>query len=410
VTDHTKDNLRFGYTTGSCATAATRGALLALIHQRPFAEATIRLPQGQIVTFPLHACTFTEEEGRSSVIKDAGDDPDVTDKAEICSRVTWTSQPGVTFQRGPGVGLVTKAGLPVPPGEPAINPVPRRMITETVQEVLDAVGLPDRGVMVEISVPRGEELAKKTFNPRLGILGGISILGTTGIVVPYSTAAWLASVVQSIDVAFAQGCRHLVLTVGARGERSAKQLFPLPEDAFIQIGPFFGDALHHCARIGIEKVSLVTMIGKLAKFAAGNESVHSTNSTQDFAFLARLAHAAGGQEELLGRISGANTAQEVAELVLARGLPVFFTLLCEEARRFAQGLVETRVAVEVLLSGVEGEVLGRAPPAGEMLILPTGRSEAPAVPPAGPGPATPAARTPGPDRSTPPPPSLPPES
>src|SRR5947209_2980668 len=228
-----RENLRSGYTTGACAAAASRAALLALVSQRAIAEVAIYLPAGPSVTFALHSCTFTESEGRASVIKDAGDDPDVTHLAEICSRVTWESEPGVIFRRGVGVGLVTKKGLPVPPGEPAINPAPRRLIADTVGEVLAGRGLAERGVVVEISVPRGEELAKKTFNPRLGIVGRISILGTTGIAVPYSTAAWVASVTQEIDVAAAQGLRQLVLTVGARGERLARGLLPLPEEAFV---------------------------------------------------------------------------------------------------------------------------------------------------------------------------------
>ncbi|HEY7328435.1 MAG TPA: cobalt-precorrin-5B (C(1))-methyltransferase [Gemmataceae bacterium] len=353
--------LRSGYTTGACATAAAKGALLALIYQQTVDEVAIRLPQGQLVKFQLRTCSFTPDEGRSSVIKDAGDDPDATDKAEICARVAWSDAPGVAFQRGPGVGLVTKLGLPVSPGEPAINPVPRRMIAQTLQEVLDEAGSPHTGLTVEISVPGGEEMAQKTFNPRLGVIGGISILGTTGIVTPYSTAAWLASVVQSIDVAAAQGCRHLVLTVGARGERTARRLFELPDDAFIQIGPFFADALRHAEHAGITKVSLVSMIGKLAKFAAGNESVHSTTSAQDFAFLARMAHESGAGDDLLARIRIANTAQEVAEMMTAAGYVSFFSRVCQEAWTFARGLSGKVLTVEVLLTGVAGEVLGRYP-------------------------------------------------
>ncbi len=359
--DRPHENLRSGYTTGACATAAAKGALLALIYQQSFDEVAIRLPQGQPVKFPLHTCSFTPDEGRSSVIKDAGDDPDATDKAEICARVAWNQAPGTVFRRGSGVGLVTKLGLPVPPGEPAINPVPRRMIAETIQEVLDEAAGLSAGVTVEISVPGGEEMARKTFNPRLGIVGGISILGTTGIVTPYSTAAWLASVVQSIDVAAAQGCRHLVLTVGARGERTARQLFDLPDDAFIQVGPFFGDALRHCAQAGIAKVSLVAMIGKLAKFAAGNESVHSTTSAQDFDFLAHIAHESGAGDGLLARIRAANTAQEVAEMIAVAGHDSFFARLCEQAWLFAHGLAGEALAVEILLTGVAGEILGRYP-------------------------------------------------
>jgi cobalt-precorrin-5B (C1)-methyltransferase len=354
-----KNNLRSGFTTGACAAATTKAALLALIDQRPVTEVAIRLPTGTVVAFALHACAYTGTEGTASLIKDAGDDPDVTHGAEICARVRWGAGPGVTYRRGVGVGLVTKKGLPVPPGEPAINPAPRRLIAETVAEVLSSRRMTDRGVVVEIAVPRGEELARKTFNPRLGIVGGISILGTTGIVVPYSTAAWVASVTQEIDVAAAQGLKQLVLTVGARGERLARSLFPLPEEAFVQIGPFFGDALRHCARAGIERVILAAMIGKLAKFAAGNESVHSTSSSQDFAFLAETARAAGARAELAERIRRANTAQEAADMVAADGPREFFSLLCRKAWDFAVSIGGRSLALEVCLTGQAGGLLDR---------------------------------------------------
>jgi cobalt-precorrin-5B (C1)-methyltransferase len=248
----------------------------------------------------------------------------------------------------------------VPPGEPAINPAPRQLITTTLEQTLAESRQPGRGLVVEISVPDGEERAKKTFNPRLGIVGGISILGTTGIVVPYSTAAWLASVTQEIDVARAQGLTHLVLTVGERGERFARALVPSPEEAFVQIGPFFGDALRHCANVGIQQVTLVSMVGKLAKFAAGHKSVHSTSSKQDFAFLAELACEAGADEALLETIRQANTAQEVAGLICDAGLTRFHALVCERAHRFAATLAPG-VRVEVLLTSQDGELVGRCP-------------------------------------------------
>ncbi len=353
--------LRSGYTTGACATAATKGALLALIHQRCFRKAEIHLPIGTSVTFALHTCSYTVDEGYSSVIKDAGDDPDVTDKAEICARVTWSEQPRVHFVRGVGVGLVTQKGLPVPPGEPAINPVPRQMLTTTVQEVLASTQHALRGVCVEISVPNGAELAKKTLNPRLGIVGGISILGTTGIVVPYSTAAWEASVIQNIDVAVAQGCEHLIFTVGGRGEKFAQRLFALPEIAFVQIGDFFGKALRHAAGAGARQVTLATMIGKLAKFAAGNESVHSQQSAQDFVFLGKLAQQAGAAEPLIGHVLRANTAQAVSELLAEGGIAAFPDELCHAAWRYATSLTQDAYALEVWLLGKAGEVLGRYP-------------------------------------------------
>jgi cobalt-precorrin-5B (C1)-methyltransferase len=361
--DAKRDNLRSGYTTGACAAAASKGALIALIEQHVVAGVTIRLPAGATAAFALHTCAYNEREGRASVIKDAGDDPDVTHLAEICARVAWQDEPGVRFARGVGVGLVTKKGLPVPPGEPAINPGPRRLIAETIAETLAERAVVSRGVTVEISVPAGEELARKTFNPRLGIVGGISILGTTGIVVPYSTSAWLASVTQEIDVAVAAGVHDLVLTVGERGERLARMRFGGPEEAFVQMGPFFGDALRHCARAGVRNVKLVAMIGKLAKFAAGNESVHSTVGRQDFAFLSELARAAGADAGLVAQIAGANTAQEVSALVSDQGLGAFHDAICEHAWQFAQTLVPGTLTVDVYLTGQDGAILGHVSPA-----------------------------------------------
>lgn len=353
--------LRSGYTTGACATAATKGALCALIYQRHFPTVAIRLPIGQDVTFTLHACTYTADAGYSSVIKDAGDDPDVTHLAEICARVTWHEQPGVHLARGVGVGLVTKKRLPVPVGEPAINPVPRQMLTDTVHEILAGTAGTPRGVIVEISVPNGEELAKKTLNPRLGIVGGISILGTTGIVVPYSTAAWEASVVQNIDVAVAQECEHLVFIVGGRGERFAQRLFALPDIAFVQIADFFGLALRHAVTAGAGRVTLASLVGKLAKFAAGNESVHSRESTQDFAFLGNLAQRAGAGEALVQQVQRANTAQEVLDLMTEAGLTAFYNLVCQAAWSTAMSLTHGAYPLEILLLGRAGEVLGRYP-------------------------------------------------
>lgn len=353
--------LRTGFTTGTCATAATRAALLALVHQCPVVRVNVALPGGQRVTFAMQSCRFSPSEAQASVIKDAGDDPDVTHGAEVGACVRWSEEAGVRFERGPGVGLVTKPGLPVPPGEPAINPTPRQMMTETVREVLAEAGLSGRGVVVQVSIAGGEELARKTFNPRLGIVGGLSILGTTGIVVPYSTEAWQASVLQGIDVAHALGCRHIALTVGARGERFARALLDLTEEAFVQVGPFFGAALRHCAAAGTERVSLVSMIGKLAKFAAGNESVHNTRSAQDFDFLACLAEEAGAGPELRACIRQANTAQEVSSLVAAAGLHAFHGLVCRRAWEFACGQLRLPYPLTVLLTGQDGALLGQYP-------------------------------------------------
>ena len=238
ISEAKRAKLRTGYTTGACATAATKAALLALISQQSAKTVTIRLPAGQEAAFTLKSCAFGPDWGQASLIKDAGDDPDATHLAEIVSTVRWGKAEAIVFHAGPGVGTITKPGLAYPPGEPAINPVPRSMIAGVCREVA-----PGRGVDVTISVPGGEKIAKRTLNARLGIEGGISILGTTGIVQPYSNSSYIASVTQGIDVAWANGQRHLVLNAGAKSERLTRKLFCLPEICFIQYGNFVGEAL-----------------------------------------------------------------------------------------------------------------------------------------------------------------------
>ena len=235
---------------------------------------------------------MTENAVRAETIKDAGDDPDATHKALIVSTVSWIDTPGIILDGGVGVGRVTKPGLPVPVGEAAINPVPRKMILTTVQQTLEEFQI-NRGVKVVISVPDGEEIAKKTLNGRLGIIGGISILGTRGIVVPFSSSAYMASIVEAISVAKACGCEHVVLTTGGRSEKYAMELLPeLPEEAFIEMGDFVGFSLKQCKKQGIQKVSLVGMMGKFSKVAQGVMMVHSKGSSVDFGFLAEIARSA----------------------------------------------------------------------------------------------------------------------
>ena len=310
--------MRHGYTTGACSTATTKAALIALITGEVQEQATIHLPVGRDATFTIETCEIMENSVRAETIKDAGDDPDATHKALIVSTVSWTETPGIILDGGVGVGRVTKPGLLVPVGEAAINPVPRKMILTTVQQTLAEFQI-DRGVKVVISVPDGEEIAKKTLNGRLGIIGGISILGTRGTVVPFSSSAYMASIVQAISVAKAGGCEHLVLTTGGRSEKYAMELFQeLSEEAFIEMGDFVGFSLKQCKKQGIKKVSLVGMMGKFSKLAQGAMMVHSKGSSVDFGFLADIAKSVGASEELVNEIIHANTASQVGDL-MARG-------------------------------------------------------------------------------------------
>ncbi|MED0676276.1 cobalt-precorrin-5B (C(1))-methyltransferase [Aneurinibacillus thermoaerophilus] len=351
--------LRHGYTTGSNATAATKAALLSLIRQEAVTEAEILLPIGERVTFHMQNVEFGEENATAGVIKDAGDDPDATHKALIVSTVSWKENPGITLDGGVGVGRVTKPGLPVPVGEAAINPVPRRMIMETAQEVLDQYGM-ERGVHIVISVPDGEEIAKKTLNARLGIIGGISILGTRGTVVPFSTAAFKASIAQAIQVAVECGCEHVIATTGGRSEKFAMQLYEdYPEEAFIEMGDFVGFTLKMCKKYGVKRVTLVGMMGKFSKVAQGVMMVHSKSAPVDFGFLARVAEEAGVPEPLVKQIREANTASQVGDLMREQGCDEFFRLLCRYVCESGLKEMDGDAEIETVIITMKNEILGR---------------------------------------------------
>lgn len=355
-----KGKLREGYTTGSCATAATKAALTALITGESQTESTIYLPIKRFVTFHIESCEITKEMATASIIKDGGDDPDATHGALIVSTVSWTDEPGIILDGGVGVGRVTKEGLPIPVGEAAINPVPRKMIRETAEGVLKEYGI-KKGIKIVISVPDGEEIAKKTLNGRLGILGGISILGTRGIVVPFSTAAYKASIIQGISVARASGCEHIVITTGGRSEKYAMKQYPeLPEEAFIEMGDFIGFTLKQCKKQGVKKVSMVGMMGKFSKVAMGIMMVHANNSSIDFQFLARLAGNAGADSDLVEAIKNANTASQVGDMIAAHGLNSFFEQLCHFYCVNALKEVGGGITVDTTLYTLKGEFLGKA--------------------------------------------------
>jgi cobalt-precorrin-5B (C1)-methyltransferase len=258
------EKLRSGWTTGTCAAAAAKAAATALITGETQGRVEVRLPgkgDRRRVSFEVERCEVGEGWAEAVVVKDAGDDPDVTHGARLTVRVSWKEEPGISLDRGEGVGVVTKPGLGLPVGGPAINDVPRRMISYSLDEVLHAG---ERGVRVVVGVPGGEKMAEKTTNARLGIVGGISILGTTGIVRPFSTAAWAASVVQAVDVMGAQGLDTFVLSTGGLTERAAMRLLPdLEEVCFIEVGDFTGQAIKGAVKNGLRRGFFVGMAGKL---------------------------------------------------------------------------------------------------------------------------------------------------
>jgi cobalt-precorrin-5B (C1)-methyltransferase len=313
-----KQALRTGWTTGTCAAAAAKAAMTTLASGEIQQSVEIGLPSGRRVRFAVDACTLTESQAEAVVVKDAGDDPDVTHGARLTATVRWRTDPGLDLQGGVGVGVVTKPGLGLELGGPAINPVPRAMITESVGEAVD---LAQRGVAVIISVPDGERMARKTTNARLGIIGGISILGTTGIVRPFSTASWRASVEQAVAVLAAQGESTLVLCTGGRTEKGATRLFPgLPEVCFVEVGDFTGAALRRAVEHGVARVVFVGMAGKLTKLAAGVLMTHYTRSKVSLTLLGDITLAAGGGQDLADQVGAANTARHAAELWAASGV------------------------------------------------------------------------------------------
>ncbi|MEM9909518.1 MAG: cobalt-precorrin-5B (C(1))-methyltransferase [Pseudomonadota bacterium] len=302
--------LRRGWTTGACATAATRAALMGLWGEGCPDRVRITLPGGERPDFEISHFETGPDWVEAGVIKDAGDDPDVTHGASIRARVC-ASDSGVVFRAGEGVGTVTLPGLPILPGEPAINPVPRDMITKTVEEMAARLGqVPD--IIVEISVPGGREIATRTWNPRLGIEGGLSILGTTGIVRPFSCAAWIASIHRGIDVARQTGLTHVAGCTGATSEKTVQALYDLPDHAMLDMGDFAGGMLKYLARHPVAKVTVGGGIGKMTKLAQGARDLHSARSQVNFNGLAERL----GVPELVS-MNTALQAYEVAGQTMA---------------------------------------------------------------------------------------------
>lgn len=352
---------REGYTTGACAAAGAQAACRVLERGEMPEVVAVRSPLGFDLWIPINRLAYDADGvATAGVIKDGGDDPDVTHGAEVIVRVRRVAELGILIRGGEGIGTITQPGLELPPGSPAINPVPRRMISEGIAAVL-GTDQPEPGVEVTVSIPGGEELAKKTLNARIGILGGLSILGTTGIVRPMSTASWRASVVQAIDVAAANSLRHIVLTTGGRSERFAQALYAdLPEMAFVQMGIFTGDSLRRAVERGVPRVSVCGLIGKLAKLAAGQMQTHVAGGGVEVAFLAELAREAGAPEGLVCDIARANTARHIEELIDAAGFSIFYQYLAERVAAACNAYVGGRLELEAVLFDFEGRVLARA--------------------------------------------------
>ena len=347
-----KETLRRGWTTGACATAAARAAWLALRDGHFPDPVEILLPGGERPAFALAESTLGDGVAMAAIVKDAGDDPDVTHGALV--RVWVRRGPpgaGITFAAGPGVGTVTLPGLPLPVGEPAINPGPRGMIRA-------ALGAVDAAVT--IGIDDGERIALRTMNGRLGILGGLSVLGTTGVVVPYSCAAWIHSIHRGVDVARGTGLTHVAGATGDASERAVAAFHALPEQALIDMGDFVGGMLKYLRAHPVPRVTVAGGIAKITKLAQGRLDLHSRRGVVDMAALSALARDLGGDDALAGRIAQANTTPEAFAHATAAGLALG-DAVATRALGVAEAVVEgTGMALDVAIFDREGALIGHA--------------------------------------------------
>lgn len=352
--------LRHGWTTGTCAAAAAKAAFTALATGEFPDPVEVTLPRGERPAFALAITRRDEASATAGVVKDAGDDPDVTHGALVLATVRpGAPGGGVRFHAGEGVGTVTRPGLPIPPGEPAINPVPREMIRAAIAEVAAATGRPG-DVEVEIAIPGGEALAARTLNARLGIVGGLSILGTTGIVVPYSCSAWIHSIHRGIDVARAMGLAHVAGSTGSTSEAAVRKLHDLPEPALIDMGDFVGGMLKYLRAHPVEKVTVAGGVAKISKLAQGLLDLHSKRGAVDLVALAAFAEAAGGTPALAERICAANTAAQAFTLATAEGVALGDVVARAAWQTAARVIESTDTMLEIAIFDREGKLVGHA--------------------------------------------------
>ncbi len=360
--------LHHGYTTGACATAAAKAALIALLNKEKQTQSSITLPSGELITLPVAETEWESDSAICSVIKDAGDDPDVTNGSKIIAKVTLSKEPAsapIRFVAGTGVGTVTLPGLGLEVGGPAINTTPRKMIVEELTAVLEEYrqSIPHNakttevcGLTVTISVPGGEELAARTFNPKLGIVGGISIIGTSGIVRPFSTDAFIASIRKEAEVAKAIGCTTLIINSGAKSERYLKARYPeLPPQAFVHYGNFIGETLKIASSLDFPQVVMGIMIGKAVKLAEGFLDTHSKKIVMNKDFLKDLAHQAGCAEDTIQKIDTITLARELWQLLPAEEQEAFFNLLLKRCHEHCTPLLP-KGELSILLITEEGVI------------------------------------------------------
>ena len=349
--------LRSGFSTGACATATSLAAAQLLLIGKTTSTTSIELPRGERVEFDLEECIrIDQHSARASTIKDAGDDPDVTHRALIFAEVSLEEHPGIRFIAGDGVGTVTRDGLSLEVGEAAINPVPRAMMTSHLRDLSEEHDYRG-GFAVTIGVKDGEKLAERTMNGRLGILGGLSILGTTGIVRPFSCAAYIASIHQSIDVAHANGLSHIAASTGSTSEQYIQNALSLPDMALVEMGDFAGAVFKYLRKVPMKKLSLCGGFGKMSKMAAGHTSLHSQHSNIDFKFLSDIVVELGATEEVSEKILHCNTSLEALQICQSNDIP-FANRICMLAKQTALRAVKDAIKIDVYCVNKVGDCVG----------------------------------------------------
>lgn len=352
--------LRTGWTTGACATAATKAALTALLTETFPDPVCIRLPGGQEPAFALALEDHGDDWAKAGIIKDAGDDPDVTHGAIVIASVRLLpAGQGVQFRAGDGVGTVTKPGLPLAIGEPAINPVPRAMMVAEVDALFAAHGVA-AGVEITLSIPGGQEMALKTWNPRLGILGGLSVLGTTGIVHPFSCAAWIHSIHRGIDVARAMGLTHVLGATGSTSEKAAQQFYGLPDEALLDMGDFAGGLLKYLRQHPVPRLTIAGGFAKISKLAQGALDLHSSRSQIDNKFMESIFSDNLLNQDIKNRILDANTALEILEIYNEVGFDIATPIARRALATARQTLRGADIQVDVIITDRKGKILARA--------------------------------------------------
>ena len=348
--------LRYGYTTGSCATAAAKGAAMMLLGGQDVPEAAIDTPKGWRLTLPLFDREFDSVGATCSVIKDAGDDPDVTHGVRVFATVHLTAEPGVTFEGGIGVGTVTLPGLAVPVGEPAINPVPRQMMRKELDEVARAYDYAG-GFRVTIAIPQGVEIAKRTFNPKLGIMGGLSVVGTSGIVEPMSETALMASMKLELEVLKNKGFDDIIFVPGNYGRDFADSL-SLDRERMIKISNYVGFMFEEAERLMFRRILFIGHLGKMVKVAGGLFNTHSHVCDGRMEILAANAAWLGGSRQLVDAIMGSTTTDDAVKSILAADIPGYFDHLAERAKMRCEDKVFGNITVEIIIFSKEYGLLG----------------------------------------------------